>query len=45
VDDSEIGRVQAANDPQQPLDSLSVSEQNRVLKQIYDRMKEATQRV
>jgi translation elongation factor EF-Ts len=45
VDDSEIGRFQAANDPQQPLDSLSVSEQNRVLKQIYDRMKEATQRV
>jgi hypothetical protein len=35
---------QAANDPQQPLDSLSASEQNRVLKQIYDRMKDAVQR-
>ena len=41
VDDSEIARFQAANDPQQPLDSLSSAEQNRVLKQIYDRMKEA----
>jgi hypothetical protein len=44
VDDSEIGRFQAVNDPQQPLDSLSASEQNRVLKQIYDRMKDAMQR-
>ena len=41
VDDSEIGRFQAANNPQQPLDSLPASEQNRVLKQIYDRMKNA----
>jgi len=44
VDDSEIGRFQAANDPQQPLDCLSAAEQNRVLKQIYDRMKDAVQR-
>ena len=44
VDDSEIGRFQAANDPNQPLDSLSSSEQNRVLKQIYDRMKDAVAR-
>ena len=41
VDDSEIGRFQAANDPQRPLDSLPASEQNHVLKQIYDRMKDA----
>jgi len=45
VDDSEIGRFQAANDPRQPLDGLSVPEQNRVLKQIYDLMKEAVQDV
>jgi hypothetical protein len=43
VDDSEIGKFQAANNPEQPLDSLSASEQNRILKQIYDRMKEAVQ--
>jgi hypothetical protein len=44
VDDSEIGRFQAANDPQHPLDSLPDSEQNRVLKEIYLRMKDAVQR-
>ena len=44
VSDSEIGRFQAANDPQRPLDSLSPSDQNRVLKEIYDRMKDAVQR-
>jgi hypothetical protein len=41
VDDSEIARFQAANDPKYPLDSLSEADQNRVLKQIYDRMKQA----
>ena len=41
VKDSEIARFQAANDMEHPLDSLSESEQNRVLKQIYDRMKQA----
>ena len=43
VEDSEIARFQAANDPSQPLDSLSEPDQNRVLKQIYDRMKQAVQ--
>jgi internalin A len=43
VDDSELSRFQAANDPKQPLDTLSEPEQNRVFKSIYDRMKEAVQ--
>ena len=43
VDDSEIARFQAANDPSCPLDTLSEADQNRVLKQIYDRMKQAVQ--
>ena len=43
VDDSEIARFQAANDPSCPLDTLSEPDQNRVLKQIYDRMKQAVQ--
>jgi hypothetical protein len=43
VDDSELSRFQAANDPKQPLDTLTEPEQNRVLKSIYDRMKEAVQ--
>jgi hypothetical protein len=41
VDDSELSRFQAANDPKQPLDTLTEPEQNRVLKSIYERMKEA----
>jgi hypothetical protein len=41
VDDTELSRFQAANDPKQPLDTLTEPEQNRVLKNIYDRMKEA----
>ncbi len=45
VDDSAIARFQAANDPSKPLDSLSEPDQNRVLKQIYDRMKQAVQAV
>jgi hypothetical protein len=43
VHDSELSRFQAANDPKQPLDTLTEPEQNRVLKSIYDRMKEAVQ--
>ena len=43
VGDSELSKFQAANDPKQPLDTLTVPEQNRVLKGIYDRMKEAVQ--
>ena len=43
VDDSEIARFQAANDPAHPLDTLPEPDQNRVLKQIYDRMKQAVQ--
>ena len=40
VYDSELSRFQAANDPKQPLDTLTEPEQNRVLTRIYDRMKE-----
>jgi hypothetical protein len=43
VDDSVIGRFQAAHNPLEPLDTLSEPDQNRVLKQIYDRMKQAVQ--
>ena len=43
VEDCEIGQYQAANDPASPLDTLPESEQNKVLKQIYDRMKQAVQ--
>jgi mRNA-degrading endonuclease RelE of RelBE toxin-antitoxin system len=43
VDDSAIAKFQAANDPACPLDTLSEPDQNRVLKQIYDRMKQAVQ--
>jgi len=42
-DDSELSRFQAANDPNQPLDTLTEPEQNRILKSIYSRMKEAIQ--
>jgi hypothetical protein len=42
-DDSELSRFQAANDPNHPLDTLAEPEQNRVLKSIYSRMKEAVQ--
>lgn len=45
VGDSEIARFQAANDPEHPLDSLTEPDQNRVLKQIYDRMKQAVEAV
>ena len=43
VNDSEIARFQAANDPKQPLDTLTEPEQNKVLMSIYDRMKQAVQ--
>jgi hypothetical protein len=43
VKDSELSRLQAANDPEQPLDTLTEPEQNRVLVSIYNRMKEAVQ--
>jgi hypothetical protein len=43
VTDSELKWVQAANDPKQPLDTLTEPEQNRVLTSIYERMKEAVQ--
>ncbi len=43
VDDSGLARFQAANDPNHPLDTLPVPDQNRVLKEIYDRMKQAVQ--
>ena len=43
VDDSQLSQFQAANDPDHPLDTLTEPEQNRVLKRIYDRMKEAVQ--
>ena len=48
VKGSELSKlIQAANDPEQPLDTLTEPEQNRVLKSIYesiyDRMKEAVQ--
>jgi TIR domain len=43
VADSELSQFQAANDPNQPLDTLPEPEQNRVLTSIYERMKEAVQ--
>jgi hypothetical protein len=43
VSDSELVHFQAANDPLRPLDSLPEPDQNRVLKEIYDRMKQAVQ--
>lgn len=43
VADSELSRFQAANDPKQPLDTLTEPEQARVLTSIYHRMKEAVQ--
>lgn len=43
VDDSELAVFEAANDPSHPLDTLPEPDQNRVLKQIYDRMKQAVQ--
>jgi hypothetical protein len=43
VADSELSQFQAANDPNQPLDTLTEPEQNRVLTSIYNRMKEAVQ--
>jgi len=42
-DDSELSRFQAANDPNQPLDTLAEPEQNKVFTNIYKRMKEAVQ--
>jgi mRNA-degrading endonuclease RelE of RelBE toxin-antitoxin system len=41
VEDSPLVPSQAANDPEQPLDTLPEPEQNRVLKSIYDKMKAA----
>jgi hypothetical protein len=43
VKDSKLGKFQAANDPNHPLDSLTEAEQNRVLVEIYDRMKKAVE--
>jgi mRNA-degrading endonuclease RelE of RelBE toxin-antitoxin system len=43
VEDSEIARFQAANDPNLPLDKLSEADQNGVFKSLYDRMKEVVQ--
>ena len=43
VKDSDLSRYQAANDPTQPLDTLTEPEQNRVLTSIYNQMKEAVQ--
>jgi hypothetical protein len=43
VEDSEMAKYQAANNPKQPLDRLPQAELNEALKSIYDRMKEAVQ--
>jgi hypothetical protein len=43
VDDSELRRFQAANDPKHPLDTLDEPQLNTVLTSIYKRMKEAVQ--
>jgi hypothetical protein len=43
VDDSELSRFQAANDPKHPLDTLDEPQLNTVLTSIYKRMKEAIQ--
>jgi hypothetical protein len=43
VRDSKLWPFEAANDPNQPLDTLPEPEQNRVLTGIYDRMKKAIQ--
>lgn len=40
-EDSPLAKIQGANPPHQPLDLLTEAEQNRVLKQIYDKMKAA----
>lgn len=40
-EDSPLARIQGANPPHQPLDLLPEAEQNKVLKQIYDRLKAA----
>ncbi len=39
-EDSEIGDLQAANDPKKPLDSLPAADQNRVLVEIYNKVKQ-----
>jgi hypothetical protein len=36
-----LGRYQAVNDPQQPLDTLSKPRRNKVMVQIYEQVKEA----
>jgi hypothetical protein len=41
VNDSEIAKYQAANDPNRPLDTLPEPEQNRVFMTIYERLKAA----
>jgi hypothetical protein len=43
VNDSPLAPFQAVNDPAHPLDSLAEPDQNRVLTQIYNRMKEAVE--
>ncbi|HXT19458.1 MAG TPA: toll/interleukin-1 receptor domain-containing protein [Thermoanaerobaculia bacterium] len=45
VKDSEIWQVHAANDPAKPLASLSESDQDLALVEIYDRMKQAVSAV
>ena len=41
VSDTEIARYQAANDPGNPLDTLPEAQQNRVLTDIYEKIKQA----
>jgi hypothetical protein len=45
VNDTELAKFQAVNDPSHPLDTLPESDQNRVLLEIYDRMKQAVQMI
>jgi hypothetical protein len=42
--ETEIAEYQAANDPARPLDSLSTSEQNRVIAEICEQIKAAANR-
>lgn len=39
VDDTEIKKYEAANNPDEPLNTLPPPQQDKVLKEIYDRMK------
>ena len=45
VADTPLGRYQAVNDPQQPLDTLPRPRRNKVMVQIYERVKEAVSAV